>query len=719
VETLKPKRELSRPPLFQVLFNLQNAPMPKLEIAGIGTAFLEIDRGVSQFDMTLMISQVENQCHATVEYNSDLFQPATIERMFRSYQMLLENVVSQPDLKICQLQLMDQEEFHRIVYALNHTEVDFPREKCIHRLIEEQAGKTPNSIALIFNESQLTYRELNQRANVLARQLQELGVGPEVRVGILMKRSMEVVVALLGVLKAGGAYVPVPAATPIQRVQFFLKDSDAQVLLTNIYFQQSYEFNGHIINLNDKVFQPGMDSSNLSTFVRPDNIAYVIYTSGSTGQPKGVMVEHRSLVNFLSFMKGRPGMDEKNVVLALTSIGFDISIMELFLPLLTGAKVVIANDEMTTSPLMISETINQHDVNFVQATPATWQLLLDSGWNGAPGLKALCGGDVLARRMADRLLKCVSSLWNLYGPTETTVWSSVGEVKADNNPITIGQPIGNTQMYILDRYQQPVPIGVIGELYISGAGLARAYLNSPELTREKFIPNRFSTETSSRLYKTGDRARYLPDFNIEVLGRIDDQVKVQGHRVELGEITAVLMEHPALTDAIVIARQESTGETRLVAYFVSKHDPSPEPGKLREFLGKKLPAYMIPVFFVKMDVLPLTSSRKVDRKALPVPEASRHRSLYIAPRNEEEQILAQIWQNVLDVEQVGIEDNFFDLGGASIQSIQVVSEAYMYGYLISVANIFEYSTIAQLAKQINFKSNNAEEEQHALDQQTC
>ena len=705
MEELKPKRDLNRPPLFQVVFNLQNSPLPKLDIAGLKTAFLEIDRGVSQFDLTLMISKMEGQCQATVEYNANLFKPATIKRMFQSFLMFLEYASTQPDSPISKLRLVTQEELHRIVYERNQTRLDFPREKCIHQLIEEQVEQTPDAIAIIHDQAQITYSELNRRANALAKHLQELGVGPEIRVGILMRKSLEIVESLLGVLKAGGAYVPIHISSPTERIQFMLKDANVQVLLTNIDPGRLDEFRGRVVNLNDENISPKSDFPNPKTLANSDSLVYIIYTSGSTGQPKGVMVNHSSLVNFLWSMRNSPGMNEDTVMLALASTSFDPSTLELFLPLMVGAKVVVASEEMTTNPLLIAETISRHDVNIVQATPATWQLLLDTGWAGKPGLKALCGGDVMTRKLADQLLGRVGNLWNVYGPTETTVWSSLCQIQKGNAPITIGQPIANAQIYILDRYLQPVPIGVIGELHISGEGVARAYLNSPSLTKEKFIPDFISSKPGARLYKTGDIARYLPDYSIEMLGRNDDQVKVYGHRVELGEITAVLMQHPAVNDCIVITRTEISGDKRLVAYFVTKHDPCPDLGELREFIGKKLPAYMVPSFFVRMDFLPLTPNGKIDRKSLPVPEDMRQRSGYVAPRTEQEQILAKIWENALGIEQVGIQDNFFDLGGASIQCIEIVAKANMYGFQLSAENVFEYQTIARLAAQIKGEIN--------------
>ena len=357
----------------------------------------------------------------------------------------------------------------------------------------------------------------------------------------------------------------------------------------------------------------------------------------------------------------------------------------------------MVSNETTTNPFLLSEAISRYHVNLMQATPATWQLLIESGWPGKPGLKALCGGDVLTRKLADQLLDRVGSLWNMYGPTETTVWSSLCQIKKDNGPVTIGTPIGNTQLYILDAYLQPVPVGVVGELHIGGEGIARGYLNDPHLTSEKFIPDCFSSKPGALLYKTGDRARYLPDNSIEILGRIDHQVKIHGHRIELGEIESVLMQHPSIHEAIVITRRETSGEKRLVAYFVPMNGSSPDAGELRGFLKKKLPAYMMPVVFVRLDSLPLTPNGKIDRKALPASGDACDRHGYATPRNETEKILTVIWQDVLEIEQVGIHDNFFDLGGASILSLQIVAYANMAGFQINAEDIFEHQTIADLA----------------------
>jgi amino acid adenylation domain-containing protein len=700
VEELKPQRHLSRTPLFQVVFNMQNAPMPKQQIAGLDIGFIDIDRGVSQFDLTLMMSLSEGQWCGTVEYNRDLFKPATINRMFQSFQMLLENAMIQPGHPVSKLQLMTKEEQHRIVYELNQTKADFPRKKCIHQLFETQVGETPDAIAVIHHDIKITYFELNRRANLLANHLQSLGAGPGVRVGILMDKAFEIVEALLAVLKAGGTYVPISTSFPADRIAFILNDADINILLTNTDPELPEDSIVTIVRMNEEIISTESVCQNLPTNITPGNPAYIIYTSGSTGQPKGVMVHHAAVVNFLCSMRIQPGITKDDLLLTVTPISFDIAILELFLPLITGATGVIVSKEVTTNPFMLGQAINHYHVNIMQATPATWQLLIESGWAGEPKLKVLCGGEVLTRKLADQLLDRVGSLWNMYGPTETTIWSSLCEIKKGDAPITIGKPIGNTQLYILDPYLQPLPVGVTGEFYIGGEGLALGYLNHPQLTKEKFIADCFHSKPGMRLYKTGDRARYLPDYSIEILGRIDYQVKIHGHRIELGEIETVLMHHPSIREAIVITRNETPGEKRLVAYFVPMNDKSTDTGELRDFIRNKLPAYMVPAVFISLKSLPLTPNGKIDRKALPVPGDIRQLTGYIAPQTELEKILSGIWQAVLGIEQVGIHDNFFDLGGASIQSLQIVAHANMAGLPMSPENIFECQTIAELAEKV-------------------
>lgn len=700
VEELKPKRDLSRSPLFQVLFNMQNSPMPELKIPGIETTFLDIDRGVSQFDLTLMMSKLNGQYQATVEYNLDLFNPPTISRIFNSYMLVLEAALAQPHLPISKLRFAPQEEMDVLLYEFNQTQLNVPHEKCMHMLFEEQAEKTPDAIAVIYNQEELNYRELNKRANNLAKHIESMGGDVGVRVGVLMERSVNIVEALLSVHKLGAVYIPIDTSLPSERIQFIIQDAEIHILLTNIDTESLVDNTVKIVQVGKVDLSEDNDRSTFPVKVNSDQLAYIIYTSGSSGKPKGVMVNHSSLVNLLWSMRTSPGINSDDLLLAVTSISFDIAALELFLPLITGATTVIASKEMTTNTLLMGEAINLHKITIMQATPATWQLLVDTGWAGKPDLKALCGGEALTRKLADKLLDKIGVLWNMYGPTETTIWSSISQIQKGNDPITIGKPIGNTQLYILDRNAEPLPVGVVGELYIGGSGLAEGYLNSSELTQAKFVQHTINTTPAARLYKTGDSARFLTEVSIEVLGRKDDQLKLNGHRIELGEIRSVFIEHPFVNDAIVIVRTHSYGNTQLIAYFVCSEGVSIDVSELKDFIKMKLPPYMIPVFLIALDKLPLTSNGKIDRKALPIPESLSKRSGYLAPRNEIEEILVEVWQNALNIEQVGINDNFFDLGGASIQSIQVVAKANMYGYQISVENIFELQTIGELATYI-------------------
>jgi amino acid adenylation domain-containing protein len=673
--------------------------MPKIGHKDLKISFLDLDRGVSQFELTLMITNTADRYCGTVEYNKELFKPETIERMFQSFLMVLEDAVNHPTRSISKLNHVNKLEFTHLVHELNQTQSDFPKEKCLHQLFEEQAEQTPDAIAVIYEEKSLTYFELNQRANILANQLIARGVTPEVRVGILMNKSIMMLEVLLAVLKSGGTYVPINTSFPKERVQFILEDSNVQLLLTDTDKKLEYPDNIVVLTLNDNTISQDHVAPNPNINIRSDQLINIIYTSGSTGHPKGVMVQQSSLVNLLCSMRKRPGISPKDTLLSVTAISFDIAALELFLPLIAGATLVIEGREATDNPLKICNLIDQYNVSIMQATPAVWQLLLDTGWKGKSKFKVLCGGEALTRKLADRLLSCVESLWNMYGPTETTVWSSVSEVQKGDAPITIGQPIGNTQLYILDTYLDPVSVGVIGELYIGGEGLARGYLNLPELTSKQFIKNVFREDSSSRLYKTGDRARYLSDYSIEILGRIDTQVKINGNRIELGEIDAVLNQHYAVKEVITITRVENSGEKRLVAYIVSQDDKLVNSNELRNYVRNKLPSYMVPAFFIQLESLPLTPNGKVNFKSLPLPEDTRIISGYVAPRNEEEQVLASIWQDVLGLEQVGIHDNFFELGGASIQSLRVLAKANMFGFRLSVEDIFEYQTVAELASK--------------------
>ena len=549
-------------------------------------------------------------------------------------------------------------------------------------------------------------------------------------IGVYLERSIEMVVALLGILKAGGAYVPLDPTYPIERLSVMVEDAQLSIIVTQPeLIEKLPAHEAQLIALTPYWSQfCGESEENPTPNTDASNLAYVIYTSGSTGKPKGVQIPRSALSNFLHSMSERPGITSQDTLLAVTTLSFDIAGLEIHLPLSLGARVVLMRRENAADGGKLAERIKNSGATIMQATPATWRLLLESGWQGNKQLKILCGGEALPRELANQLIEKSASLWNMYGPTETTIWSTVHQVSSTEGPVLVGRPIANTRIYILDRYMQPTPIGVPGELCIGGTGVARGYLNRSELTEEKFIADPFSQEPGARIYRTGDRARYLADGNIELLGRIDHQVKVRGFRIELGEIEAVLREHPALRDAVVLAREDVPGDKRLVGYVVAADTP-PTTGELRSFLQQKLPDYMVPGVFVFLEALPLTPNGKVDRRALPVPDMARPEleSVFVAPESGVEKTLAEIWRAVLGLERVGIHDNFFDLGGHSLLLAKVHSQFQAaFGREVAMIDLFRYPTISALAKYLNNapeedslkeSANRAERRRSAMQQQ--
>ena len=707
VEALQPQRSMSYAPLFQVMFSLQNTPMGEVELPKVKLSMLNQKSTVAKFDLTLSIIETPLGLNCEWEYNTDLFDKSTIERMANHFENLLVAIVENPQQKVSELPLLSEAERHQLLVEWNDTQTDYPEDKCIHQLFEQQVAKTPDATAVVFEEQQLTYQQLNQKANQLAHYLQTLGVEPEVLVGICVERSVEMVVGLLGILKAGGAYVPLDPSYPNERLGYMLNDAGVKVLLTqNNLLPELPSHAAQIVCLDtDLKIIESHGQENLMTDVGADNLAYVIYTSGSTGQPKGVAIEHRSVVNFLNYMGYVPGLSQEDTFSAITTISFDIAALELYLPLIVGAKVIVTSHKIATDANRLLPELRESKTTVVQATPPTWQMLLAEGWSSNYSLKVLCGGEALPKRLAHQILETASELWNLYGPTEATIWSTleqVTEITTENTSSTIGRPIANAQIYILDWQMQPVPIGVAGELHIGGHGLARGYLNRPELTAEKFIDNPFSEEKTARLYKTGDLARYLPDGNIEFLGRIDNQVKIRGFRIELGEIEAVLSNYPDVQQAVVIASEEPAGTKRLVAYVVSEEEELNRQ-QLREFLQERLPGYMVPVVFITLERLPLTPNGKIDRKVLPTADSyfSQQETL-ILPRNTTELQLAQIWSNILNVNPVGVTNNFFELGGHSLAAAVLMSEIkQQFQRDLPLATLFQSPTIKQLATLIH------------------
>ena len=607
--------------------------------------------------------------------------------------------MANPDQPISRLPLLSLEERHTLLVKWNATQGEYPREACTHTLFERQMERTPEATAVIFEGRQLTYRELNQKANQLAHYLRKLGIKAEARVGICLDRSLDMIVALLGILKAGAAYVPMDPELPTERVAFMLEDSGVVAVLTSDSIKQHLPASQAAIvcidRLRDEMArESGEDPKSL---VGAENLAYVIYTSGSTGRPKGVQITHRAVVNFLHSMRQRPGFSERDCILSVTTLSFDIACLEIYLPLTTGACVVVATRRTAADGTELIAKIEESRCTVMQATPSTWRLLLEAGWAGKKDLKILCGGEAMTRELAAKLLPRCSSLWNMYGPTETTIWSSVCEIRDASGPITIGTPIHNTQMYVLDSHGGLVPMGARGELCIGGDGLSRGYLNRPALTAESFIENPF--EGGSRLYRTGDLARQRQGGEIECLGRMDNQVKVRGYRIELEEIEASLREHPAVSQAAVSLQANDSGDTRLVAYVCPRAE-SCHITELRTFLEGKLPGYMIPSWFVALDQLPLNSNGKIDRHALPPADArSFETSDVTAPMDEIDARLSDIWCLVLGLNSISVTDNFFDLGGDSMLSVRLFSEINReFKLQLPLATLFHAPTVRSMAE---------------------
>ncbi|MEM9004406.1 MAG: amino acid adenylation domain-containing protein [Cyanobacteria bacterium P01_F01_bin.86] len=710
VEALQPERSLSYSPLCQVMFALQNAPTGNLDLSDLAFEFISQESTVAKFDLTLSMTETEGTLLGEWEYNVDLFDPATIERMAGNFQTLLEAIVENPDCHIAELPLLSAREQHQLLMEWNNTQQDYPQDKCLYQLFEAQVAKAPDAVAVVFEGEQLTYKELNHKANQLARYLQSLGVKPEVLVGICVERSHEMMIGLLGILKAGGAYVPLDPSYPQDRLNYMLDDASVEVLVT----QQSLLDSLPVSKLNvvcldrdwHSIAQQG--SCNLNAQTTPDDLAYVIYTSGSTGQPKGVQVCHKSLVNFLQSMSCTPGLTQADTLYAVTTICFDIAALELYLPLVVGAKVIVGSRESITNGEVLLSALSKFGVTVMQATPATWHMLLAAGWSNHYPLKVLCGGEALSGDLIRHILETGSQLWNMYGPTETTIWSTTTKIEASKTEnvtkeaiASIGRPIANTQLYILDPQFQPVPIGVPGELYIGGNGLAKGYLNRPELTQEKFISVSFKGLPSPAeiLYKTGDLARYLPDGNVNYLGRIDHQAKVRGFRIELGEIEVALNTHPQIQQTVVIAREDDNHIKGLIAYIVSSAPVTST--QLRQHLKSQLPDYMLPNAFVTLERFPLTPNGKIDRKALPAPNISERTADCVAPRTPSEEIIANIFASVLKVDKIGIHDNFFELGGHSLLATQLISRVREALALdVPLRALFESPTVAELERAI-------------------
>lgn len=733
VEVLQPDRSLSHTPLFQVMFMLQETVEPR-RVNGLEMELLAAPEGVAKFDLVLEARQESQSIALSLEYNSELYQAETAERLLRNYEALVERLAKNANLQISELPVTSVSEREKILVEWNQTTCGYEDQKTVPELFEEQVRIAPERVAVDHEGEPLTYGELNRRANQLAHHLRSLGVGPDVIVGISVDQSADMAIGILGILKAGGAYLPLDPTYPRDRLQFMLEDSRASLLLTqksliDILPQTDARTTPEgplahepvvLLDANRESIELQSDS-NPGPITTPRNLAYVIYTSGSTGRPKGVMIEHRGVANLRTAQQNAFGVGTGSRVLQFSSFSFDASVWETVMALLTGGTLCFAGGSASLWDGSDATRVLRDQAITVVTLPPSLLAVLRS--EDLPALQTIISaGESCSSEIAERW-SVGRRFWNAYGPTETTVCATMLECSSDypQGP-PIGRPIANTQIYILDEFGNPTPLGVAGELHVASAGLARGYLNRPDLTAEKFIPNQFSQQPGSRLYRTGDLAVYLADGNIEYLGRLDHQVKVRGYRIELGEIESLLMAHEAVNLAAVKAHEYPSGEKRLVAYVVPVVGKVPDISELRAFIKEKLPEYMVPSVIMTMDALPLTPNGKVDKKALSAPEGRRTvaDADYVAPQNEFEERIAAIWREALHVEKVGVNDNFFDLGGHSLLLLRIHTQLQQAcNRDLALITLFKYPTIGALARHLSEGSGDrsAMEQAHELAEQ--
>jgi amino acid adenylation domain-containing protein/non-ribosomal peptide synthase protein (TIGR01720 family) len=715
VDALQPERDPSRTPLFQVLFALQNAPAHDLELSGLEITELELQTGTSKFDLTLAAREEGLGLRLVMEYASDLFESDTIERLMVHYRDLLESMMAHPDNAITPSILINDAERRQQLEEWNETTGEFPRESSVQELFEAQVLKRPEAVAVVYGAEQLSYRQLNERANQLAHYLRKRGVGPEVVVGVSQERSLDLAVSLLGILKAGGAYLPLDPSYPEARRAYMLNDAEARVLIAKAGSAEDLTAGVanevEVVSLEGEAEELARESKeNPARQGWAENLAYVTYTSGSTGEPKGIGVTHRSVLRLVC-NSNYVQVNEQDVVAQAATISFDASTFELWGALLNGARLVGVGRSELLAPGELGKKLRAAEVSVLFLTTALFNEVVRQEPGAFAGVKHLLfGGEQVDVGIVRKLVEGGSKperLLHVYGPTEVTTyatWSEVQEVGVEAQTIAIGRPLSNTEAYVLDERQELVPVGVVGELYLGGEGLARGYVGAAELTSEKFVPHPFSREVGARLYRTGDLVRYRRDGELEFVGRVDEQLKIRGFRIEPGEVESVLREHAQVVDAVVLGWQEESGEKRLVAYLVMKSDgifSVPTANQLRMYLREKLPEYMMPAGFVYLAELPLNANGKVDRAALPAPEWEQGSSEeWVGPRTAVEEVLCGIWAEVLRVERVSVNDNFFELGGDSILSIQIVAKARQQGLHLSPKLLFQYQNIAELSEQV-------------------
>ncbi len=706
VEELQPKRTQSHSPIFNVMFAFQNTPQSSPDLNGLSFNQLEIDNGTAKFDLALSMFEKADELHMIWEYNTDLFYDTTIERMAGHFQTLLEGIVSNPDCSITELQLLTAPERDQLLHTWNNTERQYPSDKCIQQIFENHVRMSPEAVAVIEDDRRLTYARLNRRANQLANHLLKLNIMPETLVGICIERSIEMIIVMLGILKAGGAYLPLDHSYPQERLSFMLEDSQASLLITQKKLGEFIpDTKARIVYLDDNKALEQESEENPPCKTEPDKLAYVMYTSGSTGRPKGVAVSHRAIMRLVvgtDYLQ----LTEEDVVAQAANVCFDAATWEIWGPLANGGRVVLIPTDILLSPEGLAAAIDRHGITAMFVTTTLFNRIAEDAPYTFARLNALLfGGEASDPKSATRVLsnKPPRQLIHVYGPTEATTfatWHLVESIPKDGVTIPIGKPIANTTAQVMDRYNNPVPIGVKGELYIGGPGLARGYLNQPELTAEKFV----TLESGERFYKTGDRALRLRDGTIEFVGRLDDQLKIRGFRIEPGEVAAVLRGIPDIKEAAVIAREDNIGEKRLVAYIVPENRHPPPPEALRNYLKGKLPDFMVPAVFLTLEFLPLTPSGKLDRGSLPVPSWNQVQRPVdsIAPRTATEKRLAAVWREVLGISEQGMHDNFFDIGGYSLLGARLVTYIRTeFQADIPLRQLFESPTIAEMAAWID------------------
>lgn len=722
LKNLSIPRDPSRPPLVSVVFSLDQGLGGMIKLEGLACKVLSNKRDYENFELFINATIEEDDFKIEWTYNTQLFKAETIRQMMDQFNSLLETLIKDPQTKLKDILVSDQTDLLKKIAKWNNTQISYPEDKPIYQFVSENARINPDKIAVKYRQSTTNYKELDEKSNQLAHYLIENQVRPGDTIALAVDRSAELLVSLLAIMKTGAAYVPVDPEYPLKRIEYMLEDSAARFLISSQKYKNQFTRQGTKEIVLEEIYpelinypasDPGID-------VKGTYLAYVIYTSGSTGKPKGIAIEHHSLCNFLCSMQKEPGISAADRLLAVTTISFDISGLELYLPLITGAELLITDAEIAKDSRELLDLIRNEKVSIMQATPSTWRMMVESNWNEQFELKALCGGEALSKDLAEALITRCSSLWNMYGPTETTIWSAVKEIKKTDAQISIGHPIANTQIYILDQHLRPVPAGRTGEIYIGGAGLARAYLNKPELTAKSFIQNPIAPEISDRIYRSGDLGKFLDNGEVQCFGRIDNQVKIRGYRIELGAIEEALNDQNMVKESLVIAREDRPGDQRLVAYIIAETESDKLIPSLiaswKQGIKEVLPPYMIPGDFVILQKFPLLPNGKIDRKSLPKPhENPSDNKKQILPGTETEKLVAKIWEDVLAIESVGLYDDFFELGGHSLLAVQLMTLLEKEtGAKLPITTLFKISVLADFAKQFELaKINSIDSEQKA------